>query len=1218
MATEGRERKRDSLNPFNWVRRARSSSRASGDHQIATHAAASTFSHSNALPVSSSASLPSHASASSSRHKPSKSLVDNPSLDLPATPPLQATESSTPLPSESTEPPELPETTELPPTPLSNLWSRVFREASEETKKWLQKYGLDSTGLTQKSQKHQIEELISLIENNKLSEQNDKPLKIEIGNQTIIFREYVADTVAFITMIGDAASAFAPTEVSAPWAIAKAVLKIPAKQVEHKAALLGTVQWFARIVRRGQIYETLYKAGTTDEEAIENLHDALFNVYKAALELLAISDTLIDSGIARRTLEAILKPDGDIGKVNDLFKKEQQLGVEVQACENSRSSLSSKQTNDGIEALKKQLNQLSSPLPRIDKGVARLLAKIEQRELHELIQFISSEMFGKSHAAVTEARIEHTGDWLLASRDFRAWQDVPSSSAVLCLKGTVGTGKTYLTSRVIDYVKQALEASQHDEGFAYFYCNRSGPSMQDPIVVLRSFVRQLAGKAFDEPDVIQSSLVQKCRTAKREGRDLGYKDCRDLILESLNLYSKTTIILDALDESDITTYNLCTILIEMMEKSRKPVKIFVSSRPDREYLKAFEDRCIITVDASKQQADIERFLGEKLYSTSFFKQRREDIQEEIKNVFATRSCGMFRWVYLQVKSLEKLVTDEAIHNWTHNLPVHLMAAYDQLWENIKGRDEFDVALAERAIMWVLCSFEPLESETLLEAIQYAVQGSTVVRKEKQTKQQILSLCQDLLTIDEDRGVWMLPHASVAEYFEKKRWMDGKCDAFASKVSLGFLENFRLGSPKDGTFAYHVEHNWAWHVEQYDKWLGSMKGGEADPDLAVALKRFLGSPDESSANYRKWVGEYYKDLKPANMALFTTCQYGFYYTLRDWWLQDKITPEMALQKNELRENSLAIAAGSGSLPICKHLINLIDVMHPDADKHTRALYNAIENNHFDVFKLLVEANADANRVGENNSRTPVQGTAMFEPKMLQYMIDQGVVDLERENDSGYTYGNALIAAAALAKVESVQILLKAGANVNAAVQNGRHGSALAAAIHYSGNEKCVETVRLLLDSGADPNLRLKVGHYGSALEASVTKVFSKISGLPRSDSKKEEDARVKIQYLLLEAGADPTAVFERGEHGSALAAAAFYGRKEILKAMIDRVGSERAIEVLRHSRHPKQRLFRDDEDVQQWKDTAKYLAEEVGVDKETLHSIGLWDVEPQTFGAGGRH
>ncbi|KAM0251639.1 hypothetical protein ACHAQJ_008099 [Trichoderma viride] len=1097
-----------------------------------------------------------------------------------------------------------------------------MREANDETQKWLRKYELDSTGITQKGQKHQIQELIGLIENNKLSEQIDKPLKIEIGSRTIIFREYVADVIAFITMIGDAATAFAPAEASAPWAVAKAVLKIPVKQIEQKAALLGTVQWFARIKCRGQVCEALYTAETTDEGAVKTLHAALFEIYKAALELLAMSETLFDRGTARQTLTAISKPDGAAGKVKDLFQKEQQLNQDIMICEGSRSAKSSEQTNDRIEALKKQLDQLSSPLSRVDNGVASLLAKVETKELEELMDFISNEMFGKSHTAVTDARIENTGLWLLGDRDFRAWQDIPSSSAVLCLKGTVGTGKTYLTSRVIDHVKQTLEASRHDEGFAYFYCNRSGPSMQDPIVVLRSFVRQLAGKAFDEPGLVQSSLIQKCQTAKREGRELGYKDCKDLILTSLNLYAKTTIILDALDETDITTYNLCTILIEMKEKSRKPVKVFISSRPDREYLKAFENKPIITVDASNQQADIERFLTEKLYSTPFFTQRRQDIQEKIKTVFATRSCGIsdrrndyrFRWVYLQVKSLEKLITDEAIHNWTRNLPKDLMAAYDQLWEN-KERDESDVALAERAIMWVLCSFEPLKSEWLLEAVRYVVQGSTVVQKEKQTQQQILSLCQDLLTVDEERGVWMLLNASVAEYFELKGWMSGKCDEFTSKVSLGFLENFQPNKTgygirygiRYGEFVGYIQRKWHDHVGRYDKWLGSRKEGEADPDLVVALKRFLGSPDESSANYRRWAeAEDGDSLKPTNMAVFVMCQYEFYYTLRDWWMQGRITAEMALQKYHNGRNLPAIAARVGSIPICKHLIRLIDVMHPDAKRHNGVMGEAIVNDHFDILKFLImEANADVNFAPPGFHITAVQYAAMYQPKMLQWMIEQGLVDLDRENDSGHGFGNTLIAAAEYANVESVRILLKAGADANAAVKVGSYGSALAVAAHYCGHKEHVEIVRLLLDSGADPNLPLKVGDYGSALEASVARSVN--SGWSREE---EEENRRKIQQLLLEAGADSTVVFERGEHGSALAAAALYGRKDFLKTMIDHVGADHAIEALRRSRHPKERRFGDEEDVQRWKDTAKYLAEEVGAGGEILHSIGLWDVEPE--------
>lgn len=205
----------------------------------------------------------------------------------------------------------------------------------------------------------------------------------------------------------------------------------------------------------------------------------------------------------------------------------------------------------------------------------------------------------------------------------------------------VGTGKTYLTSRVIDHVKETLESSPHDEGFAFFYCSRSGPSMQDPLVILRSFVRQLSYKAYDY-DRVQKNIIKAFKLAKKEGRDLSYRDCKELILDSMNLYSKTTIIIDALDESDITVYNLAEILIELMEMATKPVKVFISSRPDREYLEAFkQDGSTITVDSSNQQGDIEKFLNQNLYSKPFFRKRQKDIQVLIKETFESRSGGMY-------------------------------------------------------------------------------------------------------------------------------------------------------------------------------------------------------------------------------------------------------------------------------------------------------------------------------------------------------------------------------------------------------------------------------------------------------------------------------------------------------------------------------------------------------------------------------------------------
>ncbi|KAL9489499.1 hypothetical protein ACSS6W_001776 [Trichoderma asperelloides] len=336
-----------------------------------------------------------------------------------------------------------PETLRSTPTLLSGLWSRAIDEAKNEseTVKWLQKHGLVSTDgkqqMTQKSieisqsrpdKKTHIEELISLIEANKLSEQNDKPLKIPIGNREVVVRGYIANTVAFITKVGDIAFSFTPVEASAPWAIAKAALQIPVHQIEQKAALLGTVKWFISIVRRGQIYETLYTVETTDRKAVQGLQDGLLQVYVAAIKTLAKSGSLFNSSTARQTLTAILDPGYASDALKDVVEKENKLDREIYACEVSRSVVSSTLMSTQLKDLEKQLYQLSSPLPQIEKGVASLLAKIEEDKLKGLLEFISPEMFGKSHATVAEKRINNTGDWLITSKEFHAWQGTPSSA----------------------------------------------------------------------------------------------------------------------------------------------------------------------------------------------------------------------------------------------------------------------------------------------------------------------------------------------------------------------------------------------------------------------------------------------------------------------------------------------------------------------------------------------------------------------------------------------------------------------------------------------------------------------------------------------------------------------------------------------------------------------------------------------------------------------
>ncbi|KAM0514096.1 hypothetical protein ACHAPE_007186 [Trichoderma viride] len=720
----------------------------------------------------------------------------------------------------------------------------------------------------------------------------------------------------------------------------------------------------------------------------------------------------------------------------------------------------------------------------------------------------------------------------------------------------------------------------------------------------------------------------------------------------MNLYSKTTIILDALDESDIATYNLAKIVIDMMDEAIKPVKIFISSRPDREYLEAFEAKATIMVNSSNQQGDIEKYLDEALYATKFFQRRQVEIQALIKRTFRSQNGGMFRWVYLQAKSLQKCVSDNAIRTWAKTIPRDLMAAYDRLWEDLESQhNESDMALARRAIQWVLCSVSPLISEVILEAIRYGDTEDEFGPIEPQTEQEILSLCQDFLTIDVERKVWMLPHASVAEYFDSRKSKGmglGDCDLLASKVLLRFLMAPEW-TPRDGiyvtdddtpkSFKSYAISTWHQHVGRYDEWLDS-KGIAPEQELTMTLKRFLGSPRNSSDSYRKWVScargtRLATMVRPAEISIFVVCVCGFYHTLRDWWESDQIDQELALTRCEetthiisedLFLSVLDLAALGGCVPMCRHLVSVVGISDLHQGRFFEMARIAMAEGQKRIIKLLVEeANVDLNITYMNADRTLAQLAVSCNPTfdMIQWIIDQGWVDVNRQAGRRFgslliaaarqsptlvglllragadanapakcgAYGSALIAAAMQYSgysLLSVEILLRAGADANAAAECGIYGNALIAATSTQNrpvNDIYTAKIKALLDNGADANQIPQVGLYGSALEALMCdtsiNMFSELAS-----------SRNRVLELLLESGADPAMALHIGEHGQWEKAG---GRMPLSAQILDKKISVHNITY----------------DIEIWKeyvaDIAAYLADEVGVDRETLRKIGILDM-----------
>lgn len=204
MASKSRGRKRDSLlNPLNWLRQSRSSS-AAREGTSTTSQAEDASRLEVLLRPSTSHGQPISQSLSPSNHS---QLLPIPTITTP-------------------EPSTMPDAPKSHPSQSSGLWSQAFRNANDTTQRWLKEQGLDlhfSDGVQVQTQ---IKEVISLVKSKELPKDVGEPLTITIANRKIVVREYLAAAIGFVTMVGEAAIVFAPPQASAPWAVAKAVMKV--------------------------------------------------------------------------------------------------------------------------------------------------------------------------------------------------------------------------------------------------------------------------------------------------------------------------------------------------------------------------------------------------------------------------------------------------------------------------------------------------------------------------------------------------------------------------------------------------------------------------------------------------------------------------------------------------------------------------------------------------------------------------------------------------------------------------------------------------------------------------------------------------------------------------------------------------------------------------------------------------------------------------------
>ena len=211
-----------------------------------------------------------------------------------------------------------------------------------------------------------------------------------------------------------------------------------------------------------------------------------------------------------------------------------------------------------------------------------------------------------------------------------------------------GAGKTKLVSTVVSSLQQGLSEGPQREALAYFYCDRNQADRQSPEQIMRSYVRQLSTPR--DSDMIPS-CIGKCYAEKERpgfaSSSLTFQECCALVRELITMYTKVTLVLDALDECDRSTRHHLINEIHNLASGSTPcvIKVFVSSRPDRDIKHRFQVGPNVCISATDNREDIKKFLVSAINNSPQYwlaeVTSAPGLQEEIVNTLHEKADGMY-------------------------------------------------------------------------------------------------------------------------------------------------------------------------------------------------------------------------------------------------------------------------------------------------------------------------------------------------------------------------------------------------------------------------------------------------------------------------------------------------------------------------------------------------------------------------------------------------
>ncbi|KAL1387463.1 hypothetical protein HDK64DRAFT_330659 [Phyllosticta capitalensis] len=629
-------------------------------------------------------------------------------------------------------------------------------------------------------------------------------------------------------------------------------------------------------------------------------------------------------------------------------------------------------------------------LDQIQSDIQRMLA---ENDVDKRIAWLSAPNPTENHEFASHKRHSGTGQWLLQRSEYLKWKSCRDSNSFLWLRGKLGSGKTILSSMIVEDLK--MENVQRMENIPgkplYFYFDFANTRKQSLKDALRSLINQLCNMGIDpRKHILQSDLHTSEPTIQSLLR---------IFHAMIEEIGELWIVLDALDECATRhDYSSGELLpwVEQLMGSQKAcnIHLLVTSRPEYDILDAFQgwvpSDSIVPVQSDTVADDIAAYICKRTKELKIWKWKPElqqNIRPKIEDALLKKADGVFRWVACQLDDLNRCIIPSDIEKTLQTLPNTLDETYARILRGSPGKPN---RAAIRILQFLIHSNQgSLRIEQAIDVIAVELAGKHHFDPKNRPgvpKDHLAAHCSSLVEIfdlqekidghlAETISYIRLAHFSVKEYLTSPR--------LERHIHHDFEESVARASVAKVCLAYWLGLSEILSPEGIDQSLEKIydlckdSPSSADNYGQIITKRFPLAELAGSS----WVGNAENAGYSDEMLCSLTERFFTTKTCHVW--------ACAFFTWDSTLSPLSLATQLGSVHGVQILLqNGADVNGLSGTHEMTALVVALQVGNFSMAELLLKNHADPNILGSTDYSSLIAVTCSRSAEMMQLLFENG--------------------------------------------------------------------------------------------------------------------------------------------------------------------------------------------------------------------------------------